>query len=141
MASYDVFSGNFQYHHFYPSENLIMAILGYLHTVRTKNWKNKSSATPQMAYKSYTTRYTDILLSFRVYNQIFCSRLTISWVQPSKTLNSSILRYFHTYRIQNFRNGSFITLKREGPSTTPQVAYKSQITRYTGVIGGFRVSN
>ena len=67
-----------KYHDFNPSKILILAIFGYLHTLMTKNLKNGSSETPQMRYNRYITRYTYIIQSSRLFNQIICSQLEIS---------------------------------------------------------------
>ena len=73
-----------KYHDFNPSKILILAIFGYLHTLMTKNLKNGSSETPQMRYNRYITRYTDIIQSSRLFNQIICSQLANHDLAPLK---------------------------------------------------------
>ena len=59
---------NCSYLDFRHSETLILVILGYFVTLRTKNPRNGPSATPQFAYGSYNTFYTEYIWSFRGSN-------------------------------------------------------------------------
>ena len=107
---------NCRYLDFRPSEILIWSFWDIFFTLRTKNPRNGSSATPKMVYGSYKTIYTESIWSSRCSNCIFCSQLQIY--------------LFYTLWDPNFGHfGQFFTLRtinpRNGPSATPQMAYGS----------------
>ena len=62
---------------FIPSETIIFVTLGHFFTLWTRNTRNGLSPTPQMAYGSYKTIYTESIWSSRCSNWIFCSQLQI----------------------------------------------------------------
>ena len=90
-----------------------MSILGYFLPLRTQNLITGSYANSQMVYKSKIARYTNIIWTFRVSDQIICSQLaTFSKIDPLgpksvifliKTANLTIfniflLRKYHLYK-------------------------------------------
>ena len=68
---------NCRYFDFRPFETLILAILGHFFIPRTKDPINGPAPTPQMAYDSYKTIYTESIWSCRGSNLIFISQVQI----------------------------------------------------------------
>ena len=85
---------NCRYFYFIPSETLILGIFGNFFTLWTLNTRNGLSPTPQMAYGSHNTIYTESIWSFRCSNWIFCSQFQIFWLY---TLLNSNFCYFGTF--------------------------------------------